>query len=100
MPLVKEHVIALVDCDCFFVSCERVDNLGLNGKTVCVPTGATSKGALGKSMGPSWCIFICGAASRAIFLAKQKKSGWSGVFRKYLNIKYLYNFQKSGAGHF
>ena len=51
-------------------------------------------------MGPSWRVFVCGAASRAIFLAKQKKSGWSGVFRKYLSIKYLYNFQKSGAGHF
>lgn len=48
-------------------------------------------------MDPSWRVFVCGAASRAIFLAKQKKSGWSGVFRKYLNIKYLYNFQKSGA---
>ncbi len=44
MPLVKEHVIALVDCDCFFVSCERVDNPKLNGKPVCVTTGATSKG--------------------------------------------------------
>jgi len=44
MPLVKEHVIALVDCDCFFVSCERVDNPKLNGKAVCVTTGATSKG--------------------------------------------------------
>lgn len=44
MALVKEHVIALVDCDCFFVSCERVDNPKLNGKPVCVTTGATSKG--------------------------------------------------------
>lgn len=44
MSLVKEHVIALVDCDCFFVSCERVDNPKLNGKPVCVTTGATSKG--------------------------------------------------------
>lgn len=44
MPLVKEHVIALVDCDCFFVSCERVDNPDLNGKPVCVTTGTTSKG--------------------------------------------------------
>ena len=44
MSLVKEHVIALVDCDCFFVSCERVDNPKLNGKAVCVTTGATSKG--------------------------------------------------------
>ena len=47
-------------------------------------------------MGPSWRVFVCGAASRAILLAKQKKSGWSGVFRKYLNIKYLYNFQNRG----
>ena len=44
MPLVKEHVIALVDCDCFFVSCERVDNPKLKAKPVCVTTGATSKG--------------------------------------------------------
>lgn len=66
MPLVKENIIALVDCDCSFVLCERVDNLGLNGKPVCVPTGATSKGALGKSMGSSWRVFVCGAASRAI----------------------------------
>ena len=44
MSFMKEHVIALVDCDCFFVSCERVDNPGLNGKAVCVTTGATSKG--------------------------------------------------------
>ena len=44
MSLVKEHVIALVDCDCFFVSCERVDNPKLIGKPVCVTTGATSKG--------------------------------------------------------
>lgn len=46
MPLIKEHVIALVDCDCFFVSCERVDNPQLNNKPVCVTTGATSKGII------------------------------------------------------
>ena len=44
MTMVKEHIIALVDCDCFFVSCERVDNPKLNGKPVCVTTGASSKG--------------------------------------------------------
>lgn len=44
MPLVKEHVIALVDCDCFFVSCERVDNPKLNNQPVCVVTNTTSKG--------------------------------------------------------
>lgn len=40
----RQRIIALVDCDCFFVSCERVDNPDLNGKPVCVTTGAGSKG--------------------------------------------------------
>ena len=40
----RQHVIALVDCDCFFVSCERKDNPDLQGKPVCVMTGASSKG--------------------------------------------------------
>ena len=44
MFFMKEHVIALVDCDCFFVSCERVDNPQLNGKPVCVITGGGNKG--------------------------------------------------------
>ena len=52
------------------------------------------------AMGPSWRIFVCGDASRPIFLAKQEKSGWSGIFNNSFNIKYLYDFQKSGAGHF
>jgi hypothetical protein len=55
-----------------------------------------TKATPGIGMGPSWRVFVCGVASRSIFLVKHKKSGWSGVFRKYLNIKYLYNFQKSG----
>ena len=42
----RRRVIALVDCDCFFVSCERKDNLLLNGKPVCVMTGASSKGII------------------------------------------------------
>lgn len=40
----KQRVIALVDCDCFFVSCERVDNPALNGRPVCVMTGGGTKG--------------------------------------------------------
>lgn len=44
MSLGKEYVIALVDCDCFFVSCERVDNPNLNGRAVCVVTNTTNKG--------------------------------------------------------
>ena len=35
----KEHVIALVDCDSFFVSCERAVDRTLCGKAVCVVTG-------------------------------------------------------------
>lgn len=42
----RRRVIALVDCDCFFVSCERKDNPSLNGKPVCVMTGASSKGII------------------------------------------------------
>ena len=44
MSLGKEYVIALVDCDCFYVSCERVDNPNLNGRAVCVVTTSTNKG--------------------------------------------------------
>ena len=40
----KRHVICLVDCDAFFVSCERVDNPALRGQPVCVTTGAGSRG--------------------------------------------------------
>jgi len=42
----RRRIIALVDCDCFFVSCERKDNPSLNGKPVCVMTGASSKGII------------------------------------------------------
>lgn len=42
----RQHVIALVDCDCFFVSCERKDNPYLQGKPVCVMTGGGSKGII------------------------------------------------------
>ena len=42
----RRRVIALIDCDCFFVSCERKDNPSLNGKPVCVMTGASSKGII------------------------------------------------------
>lgn len=42
----RQHIIALVDCDCFFVSCERKDNPNLQGKPVCVMTGGGSKGII------------------------------------------------------
>lgn len=40
----KQHIIALIDCDSFFVSCERVDNPLLQGKPVCVMTSNNDKG--------------------------------------------------------
>lgn len=42
----RQHIIALVDCDCFFVSCERKDNPDLQGKPVCVMTGGGDKGII------------------------------------------------------
>ena len=42
----RQHIIALVDCDCFYVSCERKDNPDLQGKPVCVMTGGGSKGII------------------------------------------------------
>lgn len=40
----RQHVIALVDCDCFYVSCERKDNPQLMGKPVCAVTTTSNKG--------------------------------------------------------
>lgn len=44
--MTKQRIIALIDCDSFFVSCERVDNPDLQDKPVCVMTGAGSKGII------------------------------------------------------
>lgn len=40
----QQRIIALVDCDCFFVSCEQIDNPDLRGQAVCVTTGAGERG--------------------------------------------------------
>ena len=42
----KQRIIGLVDCDAFFVSCERVDNPELQDKSVCVMTGGGNKGVI------------------------------------------------------
>lgn len=41
-----QRIIALIDCDCFFVSCERVKDPKLQGKPVCVMTGGGDKGII------------------------------------------------------
>ena len=40
----RQRVIALVDCDCFYVSCERKDKPDLQGKPVCTVTTTSNKG--------------------------------------------------------
>lgn len=42
----RQHIIALIDCDSFFVSCERKDNPQLIDKPVCVTTGGGNKGII------------------------------------------------------
>ena len=42
----KQQIIALIDCDSFFVSCEKVDNPSLQGKPVCVMTSKNNKGII------------------------------------------------------
>ncbi len=42
----QQHIIALVDCDSFYVSCERKDNPDLRNKPICVMTGGGNKGII------------------------------------------------------
>ncbi|MBQ6535115.1 MAG: hypothetical protein IJI37_08070, partial [Opitutales bacterium] len=42
----KQRIIALVDCDCFFVSCERVRDPRLADKPVCVMTASGERGVI------------------------------------------------------
>ena len=44
--VLMQRIIALIDCDCFFVSCERVKDPKLQGKPVCVMTGGGNKGII------------------------------------------------------
>ncbi len=73
--MAKKHVIALVDCDSFFVSCEQAVNPDLKGKPVCVMSGrgqcviSRSKEAkkLGIRMGMPY-FQIEGEMKKAIFI--------------------------------
>ena len=73
----KQHIIALIDCDSFYVSCEIKDNPELQGKPVCVMTSKGMKGivvsrskeakALGIQMGAPY-FQIKGNYKNVIFL--------------------------------
>lgn len=73
--MAKKHVIALVDCDSFFVSCEQAVNPDLKGKPICVMSGrgqcviSRSKEAkkLGIRMGMPY-FQIEGEMKKAIFI--------------------------------
>lgn len=75
VDMAKKHVIALVDCDSFFVSCEQTVNPELKGKPVCVMSGrgqcviSRSKEAkkLGVRMGMPY-FQIEGAMKKAIYI--------------------------------
>lgn len=75
VDMAKKHVIALVDCDSFFVSCEQSVNPELKGKPVCVMSGrgqcviSRSKEAkkLGISMGMPY-FQIEGQMKKAVFI--------------------------------
>lgn len=75
IAMTKKNVIALVDCDSFFVSCEQAVNPELKGKPVCVMSGrgqcviSRSKEAkkLGIKMGMPY-FQIEGEMKKAIFI--------------------------------
>ena len=75
VDMAKKHVIALVDCDSFFVSCEQAVNSELKGKPVCVMSGrgqcviSRSKEAkkLGIRMGMPY-FQIEGQMKKAVFI--------------------------------
>lgn len=75
IDMVRKHIIALVDCDSFFVSCEQAVNPELKGKPVCVMSGrgqcviSRSKEAkkLGIRMGMPY-FQIEGDMKKAIFI--------------------------------
>ena len=75
IDMAKKHIIALVDCDSFFVSCEQAINPELKGRPVCVMSGrgqcviSRSKEAkkLGIRMGMPY-FQIEGGMKKAIFI--------------------------------
>ena len=75
VDMARKHVIALVDCDSFFVSCEQSVNPELKGKPVCVMSGrgqcviSRSKEAkkLGIRMGMPY-FQIEGQMKKAVFI--------------------------------
>ena len=80
-----EKIIALFDCDCFFVSCEQAENPKLRGRPVCVVTGdngcVVSRSPEAKKMGVKM--------GMPMFMARQQfpkasyLCGRHGLYRRY-----------------
>ena len=89
-----QKVIALVDCDCFFVSCERVDNPSLNKKPVCVVTSTSNKGivisrsseakALGIKMGAP--LFQIKADYPDVFFIKSRHKRYEEISKQVMQV--------------
>ena len=92
IDMVKKHIIALVDCDSFFVSCEQSQNPELKGKAVCVMSGrgqcviSRSKEAkkLGVKMGMPY-FQIEGDLKKAIYLNANHEL-YLDISRKVMNV--------------
>ena len=94
----ENYTIALIDCDSFFVSCERLDNPLLRQKPVCVMTGNGERGivvsrsneakAAGVKMGEPYFQARTHCANVVFLPARQKF--YSSVSEKVMNV--LKNF--------
>ena len=90
----KQRIIGLIDCDAFFVSCERVDNPDLQNKPVCVMTGGGNKGiivsrskeakALGIKMGTPY--FQIQKTHSQIICIPARHQRYSEISHKVMNI--------------
>lgn len=91
----KEYVIALIDCDSFFVSCERAINNHLNHQPICVVTGengcVVSRSKEAKIMGVKMGMPLFMA--KKIFPAVVYKNAQHEIYKSFSN-KVMHNLQQ------